>query len=137
MELRDSKDSIDYPFYGWGVFFSFLYCLIAAMNALAMREIGNMVHTSVKTFYFGAFSSILTVIFFIFYNPAQLLLWTSDGDNYTFKSDELVAGVIIGFCAWLTQESMSIALSAVKAGTQTAFNSLGLVCSWLVDFIYL
>ena len=32
---------------------------------------------------------------------------------------------------------MSIALTAVKAGTLNSFFALGLVCSWLVDFLYL
>ena len=136
--IRESEDDINYPFYGWGVFFAMLFCVCAALNCLAMRELGNMVHSSVKTFYFGALSSILTIIFFIFYNPAYLLLWTStDNDDYTVKGDELLSGVIIGFFAWAAQESMSLALSTVKAGTLTAFFSLGLICSWLVDFIYL
>lgn len=98
---RDSEDDVDYPFYAWGVFFALIYCFTAAITCLAMREMGNMVHSSVKTFYFGALSSIFTIVFFIFYNPAYLMLWSStENDDYIFKADELFAGVIIGFCAW-------------------------------------
>ena len=102
LQQRESKDEFNYPFYGWGVFLAFLFCFVAAMNTISMREMGNMVHSSVKTFYFGALSSILTIIFFVFYNPAYLMLWTSNGDNYTFKGDELFAGIVIGFFAWTT-----------------------------------
>jgi hypothetical protein len=66
------------------------------------------------------------------------MLWTTtDNDDYTIKFDEVLAGVIIGFFAWAAQESMSLALSTVKAGTLTAFFSVGLICSMLVDFTYL
>jgi hypothetical protein len=45
------------------------FTVLSAMNFLSMREIGIRVHTSVKSFYFGGVSIIISLIFILFYEP--------------------------------------------------------------------
>ena len=133
---REALDDVQYPLYAWGVFFAILFCLLGALNILAMRELGTMVHSSVKTFYFGAVSTILTGIFFLFYEPSLFDLWEIRNGQYSFGMNQLCAGVIIGLFSWGAQESQSIAVTIVKSGTAAAFLNVGLIFSLLVDITY-
>jgi hypothetical protein len=44
--------------------------------------------------------------------------------------------LIVGFFSWSAQESVTFALSVVKAGTCSAFYNLALLLSFIADHIY-
>jgi hypothetical protein len=117
--------------------FAILFCVLGALNMLAMREMGNLVHSSVKTFYFGVVSTILTAIFFLFYDPQLFAVWKYNQEGeYSFQGKKLLAGLIIGLFNWAVQESLSIALTIIKSGAVAAFLNVGLIFSFLVDVTY-
>lgn len=53
--------------------------------------------------------------------------------EYPLSAQGFGACLIIGFFSWLNQESLSLALTAVKQGTASAFNNLALIVSFITD----
>ena len=52
-----------------GVFFAIAFTIMNALKFLAMSELGNMVHSSVKTYWFGVLSVVVTALFLVFADP--------------------------------------------------------------------
>ena len=75
IKVRNWQDKNEYPYYTLGIFCACIFSLCSALNFLAMREIGNCVHSSVKTYYFGLLSSVLTFLFMVLYEPQFFEFW--------------------------------------------------------------
>lgn len=60
IETRD--DSIGYPYYYFGVFFSLSGSVISGFAYYTMRQAGGLVNATVTTFYFGVFSAIASFL---------------------------------------------------------------------------
>lgn len=103
---------------------------------LSMREMGSMVHSSVKTFYFGVMSTFMTGLFFLFYEPAVFSWYEYEKGTYHFEINQVYGGIIIGLFAYSAQETLSLALCTVKSGAVAAFFNVGLIFSLLVDITY-
>lgn len=65
-ELRDLLDRMNYPHYSLGVFMGVLFTVFSALNFYEMRRMGNEVHSSIKTFYYGFVCSMFTLIYIAF-----------------------------------------------------------------------
>ena len=52
----------EYPYYGWGIFFGFMFSFFSAMNFLSIKSVGANIHPSLKTYYFGLFSTVICLI---------------------------------------------------------------------------
>jgi hypothetical protein len=116
-----------------------LACSFTVLNALkfiAMSELGNAVHSSVKTLWFGIFSSALVLVFFIFYEPSIFAFWLIGSDSYPLGGNSFLGCLIIGFFSWASQESLSLALTTVKTGTTAVFFNVGLIIAFSTDVLY-
>ena len=114
-------------------------CAFTVLNALkfiAMSELGNAVHSSVKTLWFGVFSTVLVLIFFIFYEPKMYAIWLIGSESYPIGIYGFLGCLTIGFFSWASQESLSLALTAVKSGTTAVFFNIGLVIAFATDVGY-
>jgi hypothetical protein len=109
-QLKD-KDMQEFPYYYLGVFFAIAFTILNALKFLAIRELGNMVHSSVKTFWFGTFSTVLTALFLVVYDPSIFELWKIGSPDYPLDGSQFVGTLIIGFFSWGGQESLSLALT--------------------------
>ena len=79
---RSLTEEGDYPFYYLGVILAVAFTVVNALKFLAMSELGNAVHSSVKTLWFGIFSTIIVLTFMIFYEPSFYALWRIGTDSY-------------------------------------------------------
>jgi len=61
---------------------AFLYTVFSALNFHKMREMGANVHSSIKTFYFGALHSLITLIWVAFASPEVFYFWKMGQDSY-------------------------------------------------------
>jgi drug/metabolite transporter (DMT)-like permease len=84
---RDLADKKEYPYYYVGLLFAVLFTVCSAMKFLAMSELGNMVHSSLKTFWFGIFSSVVTAIYVLFWDPSIFYLWKIGSPEYPMDSN--------------------------------------------------
>jgi drug/metabolite transporter (DMT)-like permease len=66
-ESDGNNDIEKYPHFILGCFYAIMFSIFSALNFLSMREIGNAVHSSVKTYYFGALSTFLTLLYLCFF----------------------------------------------------------------------
>ena len=133
---RDLNEKNKYPLYYLGLFFAVSFTVCNALKFLAMSELGNMVHSSVKTFWFGVFSTVVTIIYLMFEDPQLFLFWNMGQPQYSINSDQFFGAFIIGFFSWAGQESLSLALTKVKNGSTAAFISIGLVIAFFTDVLY-
>jgi drug/metabolite transporter (DMT)-like permease len=86
-DQRNNSDLIKYPYYYLGFFFSVLFTILNALKIMAMSELGNTVHSSLKTYWFGTFSTISATLFLTFYDPAIFQIWNIGTDQYPMNSD--------------------------------------------------
>lgn len=100
-ELRDLLDRMNYPHYSLGVFMGVMFTIFSAMNFYEMRRMGNDVHSSIKTFYYGFVCSIFTLVYIIVQEPALFKVWKMGTDEYPLSGEGFVACLIIGFFSWL------------------------------------
>jgi len=56
-------DKFKYPYEEFGILMSVLYTLFSAFNYLKMREMGNEIHSSIKTYFFGIVCSGFSLIY--------------------------------------------------------------------------
>ena len=78
-------------------------CAFTVLNALkfiAMSELGNAVHSSVKTLWFGVFSTVLVLIFFIFYEPKIYAIWLIGSESYPLGINGFLGCLTIGLFSW-------------------------------------
>lgn len=128
-------DQDEYPYYGWGVFFAFLFAFFSAMNFITIRGLGGNMHVSLKTYYFGMISSCGVAFYILIVDPEVFMFWRI-GDNYCMTMNEFIGSLAVGFFSWSSQESMSIALGMVKSGTVSAFYNVSLVVAFMTDIYF-
>lgn len=96
------KDDMDkYPYYYIGILMAILYTIFSALNFHKMREMGANVHSSIKTFYFGALHTILTLIWISFAGPSVFCFWNIGQDSYPLSRSQFMASSGVGFFSWL------------------------------------
>ena len=100
-ELRDLLDRMNYPHYSLGVFMGVMFTIFSALNFYEMRRMGNDVHSSIKTFYYGFVCSTFTLVYIIVQEPALFKVWKMGTDEYPLSGEGFVACIIIGFFSWL------------------------------------
>ena len=66
IEIKDEKE---YPHEIFGFMSAIAFSIFSALKLITMRDIGNVIHSSVTTFYFGVFSSVISITFMLFYQP--------------------------------------------------------------------
>lgn len=130
--VRFAADQKKYPHYYIGVCTAVLYTVFSALNFYEMRKMGHGVHSSIKTFYFGALCSLGT-FFWIICTESEQFFKTKE-IPITFP--QFAASMAVGFFSWANQEALSLSLTVVKQGTASAFNNLALIVSFLVDSLY-
>ena len=119
-----------------GLALAITFTVVNAMKFIAMRELVNSVHSSVKTLHFGIFSTILVLIFMMFYEPTYYAFWLMGTDEYPMTGSQFLGCFIIGFFSWSSQESLSLALTTVKSGTTAVFFNIGLILAFITDVSY-
>ena len=135
-EMQAMMDAELYPHYGVGIICACMFAVFSALNFLSMREIGNCVHSSIKTFYFGAISTGIMIVWLAFTDIEFYHFWKIGSPEYAMSMDQFWACMVIGFFSWTAQESLSIALTSVKSGTTAAFYNVALVISFIVDVAF-
>ena len=108
---RDIEDKREYPYYYVGMGFAFLFAICNALKFLAISELGNMVHSSLKTYWFGVISAIVMSIYVAFWDPSIFYLWKIGSPEYPMDSSQALGALIIGFFSWSGQEALSLALT--------------------------
>jgi len=78
--LNHKKDA-----YALGIFFGVAFSLCAAMKVVAIRAIGDNIHTSVKNYYFGLWGLIVTVIANFFLDPGFFAFWNIGTKKYVMN----------------------------------------------------
>jgi hypothetical protein len=101
-----------------------------------MAELGNSVHSSVKTLWFGVFSTALILVCIAFEDPVIFKIWLIGSEKYPINSSNFSGYLIIGFFSWGSQESLSLALTTVKSGTSAIFMNIGLIIAFFTDVTY-
>lgn len=93
---------------------------------------GHGIHSSIKTYYFGALCSFFTLTYIIATEGRE---WIST-KKFPMTLDQLLASLAVGFFSWANQEALSLSLTIVKQGTTSAFNNIALLVSFSVDALY-
>ena len=62
---RYEADKLKYHHYYAGMFSALLYTLFSALNFFEMRKMGHGIHSSIKTYYFGAMCSLGTFFYMV------------------------------------------------------------------------
>jgi len=109
-----------------------LYTTFSALNFYEMRKMGHGVHSSIKTFYFGALCSLGTFLYILAVESENVF----QKKEFPITWSQFTASMIVGFFSWANQESLSLSLTVVKQGTASAFNNLALIVSLMVDAFY-
>lgn len=109
-----------------------LYTIFSALNFYEMRKMGHGVHSSIKTFYFGALCSLGTFLYILIIEPESVF----QAKEFPINLAQFSASMAVGFFSWANQESLSLSLTVVKQGTASAFNNIALIVSFLVDATY-
>jgi hypothetical protein len=85
-EDRDLADHKEFPYYYVGILFAVLYTICNAMKFLAMSELRDTVHSSLKTYWFGVFSSLLTSVYILYWDPSIFKVWNIGSPKYPMDS---------------------------------------------------
>lgn len=70
------------PTYLLGVVFAFSFALFAAMNIVTIRQMSGNMSTSLKTYYFGVFSTIASIIIVMVTEPGFFAFWNIGTSKY-------------------------------------------------------
>ena len=85
------------------------------------------VHTSMKTYYYGLFSTLAALIICFIKSPQIFNLGLIDSSTYPIKLSSFYTYLIIGLFTYATEDSMAMALGAVKSAIVVGFLNLALV----------
>ena len=129
---RHKADQKKYHYYYLGIVMAFLYTVFSALNFYEMRQMGHGLHSSIKTFYFGAMCSLGTLAYIMVVEHDQ---WFTK-KAFPLNWQQFTGSMIVGFFSWANQESLSLSLTVVKQGTASAFNNMSLIISLAVDTLY-
>lgn len=137
ISLREKHDDKLYPYFGWGIFFAFLFSFVAAMHFITIKKITSNLYVSLNTYYFSLLSLLISVIICIIFDPAVFQFWNIGTTTYPITFDSFVGSFLIGVLSSATQDSVTFALGIVKTGTVAGFYNLALIISFLTDVIYI
>jgi len=71
------------------------------MNFLKSREMGgNVVHSSVKTFYYGGLHTALTLMWIAYSGPSLFCFWNIGLNDYPLSFNQFIVSTIVGFFSW-------------------------------------
>lgn len=96
---------------------------------------GNM-YVSMKTYYFGVFSTIATLILVAVTEPEFFYFWKIGTPEYVMSQAEFLGCLTIGFFSWSSQDTMTAALSYMKSGTVAGFYNVAMLLSFATDIYY-
>ena len=119
-----------------GIVLAFGYTIFSSLNYLKMREMGNQIHSAIKTYYFGLLCTSLSLVYATYMDPTILKLWLIGTPYYPISLAQFTASLGVGFFSWANQECLSLCLTVVKQGTSSAFNIIALLVSLATDSLY-
>ena len=114
----------------WPILSAVASCIFGAFNFIAVRRIGKSVHSSVKTMWLGLTALVLGSFFLCFFVPHRLIeigkkaFWK---EQFTFES--FMFTIVLSSLFYICQESLSIALENVKAGSVATLSFISIVIS--------
>lgn len=97
---REVDEQNKYPYYYVGLFFAVSFTVCSAMKFLAMSELGNMVHSSLKTYWFGVLSTVVTAVYLLIVEPQFFAIWNAGEPEYPMTGPQFLGAFIIGFFSW-------------------------------------
>lgn len=119
-----------------GIILALCTITFSGLRSVAIRKIGDNIHSSVKNFYFGLSSTVILLIANTFIQPEFFQFWKIGTPQYCMSTAEFLVAFTAGFFGWASQESLALALSAVKSGTLAAFQNVAIVMGVLCDVFY-
>jgi len=60
---------VEHPYFYLGVIFGVAFTVLNSLRFLTMSELGNVVHTKFQTFNNGCFSTIMSIAYFVAFEP--------------------------------------------------------------------
>jgi len=75
-------DNLKYPKMHLGILLAFGYTIFSSLNYLKMREMGNQIHSAIKTYYFGLLCTGLSLVYATYMDPTILKLWLIGTKHY-------------------------------------------------------
>ena len=69
---QKEKSTFDYVI---GLFFALLFSVFSSMRMISIKKIGEGVHTSIKNYYFGLVTLVVTLIANLFIDPEIYKFW--------------------------------------------------------------
>lgn len=93
---RHRADQRKYHYYYVGVGMAFLYTVFSALNFYEMRQMGHGLHSSIKTYYFGAMCSLGTFLYIV---ATEYDKWFSM-KKFPLSWQQFTASMIVGFFSW-------------------------------------
>ena len=110
----------------FAIFMSISANVFNAFNFLAARSISSQVHPCIETMYIGIVQTLISIICLICYKPSCFKFWRS-----SYTQEQVLFTLIISLLYYLSQESQSMALDNLKAGTVATFNHLSALLAYI------
>ncbi len=120
LNLRASEMKM-YPNYNLGLVFGGLFAIASSMKFITIRKIGDNIHSSLKMYYFGILSTLGALVTCALTAPNFFKPWLIGTALYPLNKAQFISSLIVGFLAWASQESLTLALGSIKSGTVAAF----------------
>ena len=98
-ELETSKL---YHHYYLGALFAILFAIFSGMNMVTIRDMGGNMYVSLKTYYFGVLSTIVSFIICIIVDPSTLYIWRIWTGGYTITLGSFTGSFIVGVFSWMS-----------------------------------
>jgi len=117
----------------FGILLGLMYCCLQGGKFLAIRSIGDNIHSSMKNYYFGISSTVIQLIWVAFQYPEFFNPTLIGTESYPLNGDQLLWTFIAGVIGWASQESLTLALGSVKAGTVAGFQNIAILVGFLTD----
>lgn len=93
-------------------------------------------YPSLKTYYFGVFSTLISLLVCAYVDPQLFALWKIGTPEYPLHLDSFLGCLVIGIFSWTSQDSMTLALEYAKSGTVAGFYNVAMILSFLTDSFY-
>jgi len=116
--------------YFWPILSAIASCIFGAFNFLAVRRIGKHVHSSIKTMWLGLTAFVLCSFFLCFYIPHRLIeIGKTNFWKEQFSFETFLFTLVLSSLFYVCQESLSIALENVKAGSVATLSFISIIIS--------
>jgi len=136
LKLRASSDMQMYPRFNLGLLFGFLFSISSSLKFLAIRAIGDNIHSSLKNYYFGVLATLSSLIACAFLAPNFFKIWLIGTAAYPLNKAQFISALVVGLFEWASITSLTLALGSIKSGTAAAFQNVAIVMSFLIDILY-